>query len=36
MLTDDYATRINNGMVSTLLKLIFNIELGKKRRQSFQ
>ncbi|MDK2964630.1 DUF6483 family protein [Lacrimispora sp.] len=35
MLTDDYATRINNGMVSTLLKLIFNIELGKNDDRAF-
>ncbi|MDF2886231.1 MAG: hypothetical protein K0R23_616 [Lacrimispora sp.] len=36
MLTDDYATRINNGMVSTLLKLIFNIELGKNDDRAFR
>ena len=36
MLTDDYATRINNGMVSTLLKLIFNIELGKNDDRAFK
>lgn len=35
MLTDDYATRITNGMVSTLLKLIFNIELGKNEATAF-
>lgn len=36
MLTDDYASRINNGMVSTLLKLIFNIELGKNDDRAFK
>ncbi|MBE5994262.1 MAG: hypothetical protein E7247_17960 [Paenibacillaceae bacterium] len=36
MLTDDYATRINNGMVSTLLKLIFNIELEKNDDRAFK
>lgn len=36
MLTDDYASRINNGMVSTLLKLIFNIELGKNEDRAFK
>ena len=35
MLRDDYAARINNGMVSTLLKLIFNIELGKNDERAF-
>lgn len=29
MLTDDYATRMTNSVVGTLLKLIFHIELGK-------
>lgn len=35
MLSDDYATRMTNGMVSTLLKLIFQIEIGKNDDNAF-
>ncbi|WP_124066145.1 DUF6483 family protein [Clostridium sp. E02] len=35
MLSDDYATRMTNGMVSTLLKLIFQIEIGKNEENAF-
>ncbi len=36
MLQDDYLTRMTNSMVSTLLKLIFNIELGKNEKLAFK
>jgi hypothetical protein len=36
MLTDDYATRMTNSAVGTLLKLIFNIELGKNEENAWK
>jgi hypothetical protein len=36
MLTDDYATRMTDSAVGTLLKLIFNIELGKNEENAWK
>jgi len=36
MFEDDYLTRMTSGMVNTLLKLIFNIDLGKNEENAFK
>lgn len=36
MLKDDYMKRMTNEMVSTLLKLIFHIEIGKNEASAFK
>ncbi|MFT4004501.1 MAG: DUF6483 family protein [Lacrimispora sp.] len=36
MLKDDYLTRMTSGAVNTLLRLIFNIDLGKNEENAFK
>ena len=36
MLKDDYLTRMTSGAVNTLLRLIFNIDLGKNEENAFR